>query len=420
MGYEVTSITYAEEQVARASVMDVELASGEKVRVDAFGRDQRDARIAAKVWHRAMYHDPGCRCSAAGSSRWSTSASRSMLAERADVHAARLVRTGMGGADAAVLVTTPPAGTPLGTLAHRARHRRGALAAAWAATRPAAPRRDRARQPRRAARAGDRRRRRRVRRLQRGRRHRRAVLVRPRRRRAPGARARSSSATSGPSPPVVAGLGEGTGGRDHPGGAAGRAPRRPHQGGQAPGQGAQVAPRRARDRHRRRRRPAAQDQATQPGQHRDAARHPAGALLRLPQHGRGRLGIGPERVRERHLGVGAARAGALPAGADGLGDRAPGLRQQEPPRRPHRAHAARLHLPQPHHAERHRRHRAPARLPAQAGRAGRVGRERDGAEHRGRRRDPDGAVPDCCGASPRRRSTPAAAATRRRAPPPCG
>ena len=35
-----------------------------------------------------------------------------MLAERADVDAARLVRTGVGGADAAVLVTTPPPGTP--------------------------------------------------------------------------------------------------------------------------------------------------------------------------------------------------------------------------------------------------------------------------------------------------------------------
>ena len=30
-----------------------------RVRVDAFGRDQRDARIMAKLWHKAMYHDPG-------------------------------------------------------------------------------------------------------------------------------------------------------------------------------------------------------------------------------------------------------------------------------------------------------------------------------------------------------------------------
>src|SRR5205823_10107867 len=39
-----------------------------------------------------------------------------MLAERASIPAARLVRTGVGGADAAVLITTPPAGTRLGAL----------------------------------------------------------------------------------------------------------------------------------------------------------------------------------------------------------------------------------------------------------------------------------------------------------------
>ena len=39
--------------------MDVELTSGEQLRVDAFGRDQRDAQFAAKAWHRAMYHEPG-------------------------------------------------------------------------------------------------------------------------------------------------------------------------------------------------------------------------------------------------------------------------------------------------------------------------------------------------------------------------
>ena len=74
MGYEVTSIAYADERDrARASVMDVELGTGDRVRVDAFGRDQRDARVAAKLWHRAMYHDPGVPCSGVASSRSSTS-----------------------------------------------------------------------------------------------------------------------------------------------------------------------------------------------------------------------------------------------------------------------------------------------------------------------------------------------------------
>jgi len=116
LGYDVKSISYADQQVARASVMDVELATGERVRVDAFGRDQRDARIAAKVWHRAMYHDPGVPVFGSRLQQVEHIAFTLMLAERGAVPAARLVRTGVGGADAAVLVTTPPPGTPIGKL----------------------------------------------------------------------------------------------------------------------------------------------------------------------------------------------------------------------------------------------------------------------------------------------------------------
>ena len=65
------------EQVARASVMDVELTSGEKLRVDAFGRDQRDAQLAAKLWRRMMYHEPGLqRVRHPTASRSSTSRTR--------------------------------------------------------------------------------------------------------------------------------------------------------------------------------------------------------------------------------------------------------------------------------------------------------------------------------------------------------
>ena len=126
MGYDVKSISHADERVARASVMDVELGSGERLRVDAFGRDQRDARIAAKVWHQAMYHDPGVPVFGSRIQQVEHIGFTLMLAERADVHAARLVDTGVGGADAAVLVTTPPAGTPIASLPARAAHRRSA------------------------------------------------------------------------------------------------------------------------------------------------------------------------------------------------------------------------------------------------------------------------------------------------------
>jgi uncharacterized membrane protein YbhN (UPF0104 family) len=113
LGYDIATIAPAEEHIARASVMDVELTSGEHLRVDAFGRDQRDARIAAKVWHRAMYHDPGVPVFGSRVQQVEHIGYALMLAERAEVPAARLVRTGVGGADAAVLVTMPPSGTPI-------------------------------------------------------------------------------------------------------------------------------------------------------------------------------------------------------------------------------------------------------------------------------------------------------------------
>ena len=48
MGYELAGIDHAVEQIPRASVMDVVLSTGEHLRVDAFGRDQRDARVSRR------------------------------------------------------------------------------------------------------------------------------------------------------------------------------------------------------------------------------------------------------------------------------------------------------------------------------------------------------------------------------------
>jgi uncharacterized membrane protein YbhN (UPF0104 family)/membrane-associated phospholipid phosphatase len=131
MGYDVAAIAPAAVRVARASVMDVVLDSGEHLRVDAFGRDQRDARIAAKAWHWLMYHDPGLPVFGSRVQQVEHVAYALMLAERGHVQSARLVRTGVGGADAAVLVTDPPAGTPLGSLATEA-ITDDVLAAVWA------------------------------------------------------------------------------------------------------------------------------------------------------------------------------------------------------------------------------------------------------------------------------------------------
>ncbi len=130
LGYDVASIAPATEHIARASVMDVELTTGEHFRVDAFGRDQRDARIAAKIWHKAMYHDPGVPVFGSRIQQVEHIGFTLMVAERAEVRAARLVRTGVGGAEAAVLVTTPPPGTPIGSLATE-RVNDAVLTAAW-------------------------------------------------------------------------------------------------------------------------------------------------------------------------------------------------------------------------------------------------------------------------------------------------
>jgi glycosyltransferase 2 family protein len=117
LGYDVADLQYAQEHVPRASVVDVTLASGERLRVDAFGRDQRDAQVVAKAWHAAMYHEPGLPVFGSRIQQAEHVGYTLMLAERAGVHASRLVKTGVGGPDAAMVVTEPPSGTPLAQLA---------------------------------------------------------------------------------------------------------------------------------------------------------------------------------------------------------------------------------------------------------------------------------------------------------------
>jgi uncharacterized membrane protein YbhN (UPF0104 family)/membrane-associated phospholipid phosphatase/tRNA A-37 threonylcarbamoyl transferase component Bud32 len=116
LGYDVADLQYAQEHVPRASVVDVTLTSGEQLRVDAFGRDQRDAQVVAKAWHAAMYHEPGLPVFGSRIQQAEHVGYTLMLAERAGVHTSKLVKTGIGGPDAAVVVTAPPSGTPLSQL----------------------------------------------------------------------------------------------------------------------------------------------------------------------------------------------------------------------------------------------------------------------------------------------------------------
>jgi len=45
--------------IPAATIVEADLGSGDDVLVTAFGRDQRDAQVAAKAWHRLMYREPG-------------------------------------------------------------------------------------------------------------------------------------------------------------------------------------------------------------------------------------------------------------------------------------------------------------------------------------------------------------------------
>ena len=116
LGYDVADVRRSMTSIPQATVIDAELTSGERYRVDVFGRDQRDAKVAAKAWHRLMYREPGVTVFGSRLQQVEHIGYTLFLAEHAGVHAPHVVRTGIGGPDAAVLVTTPVDGTRLGDL----------------------------------------------------------------------------------------------------------------------------------------------------------------------------------------------------------------------------------------------------------------------------------------------------------------
>ncbi len=113
LGFAVKDVRHADEQVARAATMDATLASGEHVRVQAFGRDQRDGQFAARLWHWIMYREPGENLLGTRAQQVEHIGFAMVLAERAGVPAVRLLKTGVAGADSAMLVTTVAEGRSL-------------------------------------------------------------------------------------------------------------------------------------------------------------------------------------------------------------------------------------------------------------------------------------------------------------------
>ena len=112
IGLEPTDLRASRLVVTNAALVDADLDSG-TVRVDALGRDQRDARLAAKAWRRAMFKEPGTSVLGSRAQQVEHVGFATLLATRGGACVPELVTTGNGGADVALLVTRTPAGTPL-------------------------------------------------------------------------------------------------------------------------------------------------------------------------------------------------------------------------------------------------------------------------------------------------------------------
>ena len=116
LGFDVEAVRPVQLTRAHATVADVDLAGGTTVRVHAFGRDQRDAQLAARVWRSAMYREPSLPVMTSRIQHVEHVALAMMLAARAGVATPALVKTGVAGPDAALLVSEPPVGQPLAAL----------------------------------------------------------------------------------------------------------------------------------------------------------------------------------------------------------------------------------------------------------------------------------------------------------------
>jgi uncharacterized membrane protein YbhN (UPF0104 family) len=131
LGLDPVTVTPRTSDVARATTMDAELATGDRARIVAYGRDQRDGQLAARLWHAVMYRAPGVPVFGSRLQEVEHSGYALVLAAQAGVHVPRLLRTGIAGPDAALLVTDAPEGRPFDDLGDDLDDTR--LAAAWGA-----------------------------------------------------------------------------------------------------------------------------------------------------------------------------------------------------------------------------------------------------------------------------------------------
>jgi uncharacterized membrane protein YbhN (UPF0104 family) len=116
LGFEVGRITAVPVGPRRAAVYDVTAGSAEPVRVYAFGRDQRDAQLAAKALRWTVYREPGVAVFGSRLQEVEHVAYGALVAARAGATVPDVVRTAPVGAGDALLVTAVPAGERLSDL----------------------------------------------------------------------------------------------------------------------------------------------------------------------------------------------------------------------------------------------------------------------------------------------------------------
>jgi uncharacterized membrane protein YbhN (UPF0104 family)/membrane-associated phospholipid phosphatase len=116
LGFEVATMTPDELAIPQATVVDAHLTSGDAIRAIAFGRDQRDGQLFARVWRSLAYKEPGVAVFGSRLQQVEHLAYASLIASAAGVASPRALKTGVAGPDAALLVTSRVSGTPLGEL----------------------------------------------------------------------------------------------------------------------------------------------------------------------------------------------------------------------------------------------------------------------------------------------------------------
>ncbi|MBV8161843.1 MAG: hypothetical protein JO265_13040, partial [Acidimicrobiia bacterium] len=116
-GLAVTHLRPVSAGPSRASVFDAALVTGQRSRIYAIGRDQRDAQVAAKAWRWIMYREPGVPLFGSRVQEAEHIALGMMLARHAGVPVPEVIKAGAAGSASAVLAASAPVGRPLGDLA---------------------------------------------------------------------------------------------------------------------------------------------------------------------------------------------------------------------------------------------------------------------------------------------------------------